>query len=214
MLPINPTLSQIQRMFFDLYAKRNARLYGSPNILLHIFEEASVLAELFRKEEQNLSVAMARLFAWLLAFCNNEGIQLDQAVFHKYHGACPYCGRAKHCLCISSETKTPVWKRGKIENMPQSLPEWQNMFADIYGRVNKIAGREKCWLHVLEELGEVSAAFRLKRPEYLRDELADVFAWLCAFCNGSKINLESALLGLYPGQCNACGQRKCKCPIV
>jgi len=210
------SLRQLQRMFFSIYGERNERLYGSSNLLLHVFEETAVIAESFRKEDhKDIYPAIARFLNWLLGFCNSEGVDLSDAIFAKYHGACPYCGRPMHCTCISAETKPRKWRRQKKNvMMPDSLQAWQDMFKNIYGRVNKVAGREKCWLHLHEELGEVSRAFRLKERVNLRDELADVFAWLVAFCNNSGIGLEFAILRHYPGKCDVCGKKQCQCPIV
>lgn len=209
------TLQQIQTMFFKIFGKRNAKMYGSSNLLLHVFEETAVIAESFRKEDHSAVVpAIARFFGWLVGFCNNEGIDLAAAIFGKYHGCCPYCGRVKHCVCISAETKPKKWLQRKNAAMPESLPAWQEMFKNIFGRVNKVAGRDKCWLHLHEELGEVSRAFRLKERKNLQDELADVFAWLCAFCNNSGISLKDAVLQLYGGKCDVCKQEKCCCPRV
>ncbi len=209
------SLRQIQRMFFSIYGDRNSRLYSSSDLLLHVFEETAVIAESFRKEDRkDLDSAIARLLSWLLGFCNAEGIDLSDAIFGKYHGACPYCGRPMHCTCISAETKTKKWRQKKNVIMPQSLHAWQDMFKNIYGRVNKVAGREKCWLHLHEELGEVSRAFRLKERINLKDELADVFAWLVAFCNNLGIGLEFSILKCYSGRCDVCGKKQCQCPII
>jgi NTP pyrophosphatase (non-canonical NTP hydrolase) len=211
----HPTLRQIQGMLSGIYGKRNAAMYGSSGLLLRVFEETAAVAEALRKEyHKDLVPVIARFFAWLLGFCTNEHINLDEAVFGKYHGACPYCGRTMHCLCISVETKPKEWRRKKNTTMPKSLPAWQEMFKKIYGRVNTIAGTEKCWLHIHEELGEVSRAYRLKARGNLRDELADVFAWLAAFCNNSRIDIESAVLERYQGRCDVCAKEKCRCPKV
>lgn len=211
----HPTLRQIQAMFFRIYDKRNKRIYGSSNLLLHVFEETAIIAESFRKEyHEDLIPTIARLFGWLVGFCNNEGIDLTIVIFGKYHGACPYCGRAKHCVCIGAERKPKGWLKKKNAITPASLPAWQEMFKSIYGRVNAIAGREKCWLHLHEELGEVSRAFRLKERRNLGDEIADAFAWLVAFCNNSRIDLESAVLGQYQNRCDVCKREECRCPKV
>ena len=209
------SLGQIQRMFFNIYGERNAKIYSLADLLLHVFEETAVIAESFRKEDHtDIPKAVAQFFGWLIAFCNGQEINLPKAIFDKYHGACPYCGKSKNCICISSETKPKKWYRNSRPEMPQFLPEWQLMFHNIYGRVNRIAGREKCWLHVNEELGEISRAFRLGQKKPLRDEIADVFAWLVAFCNHMKIDIEEAVLNEYPTKCNVCDRDKCCCPKV
>jgi len=209
------SLDSIQKMFDRIYGKRNAKLYSPADLLLHVFEETAVIAESFRKEDHsNVPKAIARFFGWLIGFCNSQGITLSKAVFDKYHGACPYCGKTTNCICISAETKPKAWHRNSGRKMPQFLFQWQTMFADIYGRVNRVAGMEKCWLHVHEELGEISQAFRLKQQKPLRDEIADVFAWIVAFCNRMKIDIGKAIVDEYPEKCDICGKDKCCCPKV
>lgn len=212
---VHLTLTQIQKMFSDIYARRNAKIYSAAHLVLRIYEETSRMAEIFRKEaDTEIAPNIVHFFGWLIGFCNNEGIDLAEAVFNKYHGACPYCGRAKDCSCISRETKVVKWRRKEGAVMPTSLPDWQAMFRKIYGRMNKAIGKHKVWDHLLEEIGEVSKESRHKRQNELRDELADVFAWLIAFCNNSGIDLETAILSHYPGRCDVCGESKCNCPKI
>lgn len=188
-------------------------IYGAPNVLLRVFEETAAIAELFRKESlNNIPHAFAGLFGWIIGFCNSHGIDLANATFNKYHGACPNCGQELHCVCISAETKPEKWLEKKDAKMPMSLPEWQKMFENIYGRVNRVAGRDKCWQHILEELGEISRAARINIRRDLEDELADSFAWICAFCNTFGFDLEQAVLARYPEACDRCKQKKCICP--
>ncbi|MBU3934916.1 hypothetical protein KKC00_03080 [Patescibacteria group bacterium] len=209
------SLRQFQEMFNLVYGDRNQEMYTPAELLLHIFEETAEIAESLRKEDHNnVPTAIAHFFGWLVAFCNSQKIDLGGAIFAKYHGACPYCGKVKNCICISAETKPGAWHKNKSARVPDSLSGWQVMFDQIYGRVNRVAGREKSWLHVHEELGELSRAFRLGQKRFLKDELADVFAWLIAFCNHLKINLDAVVYAAYPGKCDVCGKKQCKCPKV
>jgi NTP pyrophosphatase (non-canonical NTP hydrolase) len=208
-------LQAIQRMFRDIFAERNKELYDQRDLLLHVFEEASAVAESFRKEDRNeTEIAVARLFGWLFAFLNYCDIDLATAIFEKYHGCCPNCGHEETCACIGVEAKPQKWFGKKDAVMPRTLDEWQKFFDQIYGNVNRVAGAEKCWLHVEEELGEVSRASRLERAQELRYEIADLFAWLAAFCNRARINISGAIISVYPGRCDVCTQEKCKCPKV
>ena len=100
------SLEYLQDMLAGIYGKRNAKLYSSTDLLLHIFEEASVVAETMRKEDNGkIEHDMAVLFAWVLTFCNSRKINLARAVFGKYSGICPYCKRKENCVCISVEAK-------------------------------------------------------------------------------------------------------------
>lgn len=208
-------LQAIQGMFRDIYGERNKKLYDKRDLLLHVFEEAAAVSESFRKENgDETNVAVARLFGWLFAFLNYCDIDLATAVFEKYHGCCPNCGSEKNCICIGVEAKPKKWFRKEDAIMPRTLDEWQGFFGRIFGNVNRVAGEEKCWLHVGEELGEISRATRLEHAQELRHEIADTFAWLVALCNCRRINISNAIISVYPGRCDVCKEEKCRCPKV
>lgn len=213
--PIWKSPDYLQKMLNEIYGKRNRHMYSSTDLLLHVFEEASAVAEEARKEDADkIKYPTVRLFAWLVAFCNQEGLNIAEATFSKYHGLCPYCGRKKNCICISTEAKPAVWFKDPSAKKPVRCSEWQEMFSRIYGNVNKVAGREKAWDHVLEELGELSRAYRLNRKKDMRAELADTFAWFIAFCNHLHIDLFEWVMRVYDHQCDVCKKEKCRCPKV
>lgn len=209
------SLQELQEMFRRIYHGRNIKLYSPAELLLKVFCQASKITESFRHEDHDgIGVPLARAFGWLFAFVNSQNINWAEAVFDKYHGSCPYCGKKCKCICISCETKPRKYRRNNGARMPESVSDWQQMFFRIYGEVNKVAGREKCWQHFVEELGEVGDAFILGQPQELRHELADTFAWLVAFCNRSKIDIAQVIFDNYPNECDVCHSMKCKCPKV
>lgn len=213
---MRPTsLRQWQGMFASIYAQRNRRLYTSADLLLHMIEETAIIAEALRKENlAEIPKAIGHFFGWFCAFCTQGGLDLGQVVFEKYQGICPYCGKRENCICISEETKPRKWRRNSKGKIPLSLGGWQTMFDKIYGRINRVAGRERVWFHVNEELGEASQAFRLEEVGALKREIADIFAWFVAFCNQLSINLSDAIWKVYPYRCDVCRQKKCCCPKV
>lgn len=209
------SLRDWQKILNDIYGERNTELYSPADLLLHVFEETAIIAESQRKEDSTeIGFAVAHFFGWLLAFCDRLEIDLGKAIFSKYAGICPYCGREENCVCISSEKKPDEWFKNPDGSLPETLPEWQSMFRKIYGKINQVAGKQKVWLHVHEELGEVSKAFRLKKEQPLKEELADIFAWLVAFCNLSRIDLDVLIFATYPYRCDVCKKAKCQCSLV
>jgi NTP pyrophosphatase (non-canonical NTP hydrolase) len=208
------SLRQWQELLHSIYGTKNKRDYSSADLLLHVVEEAGQLAEILRKEDGDIRSPLVHLFSWLLAFATSQQIDAEAAVFEKYHGLCPYCGARERCNCISCETKPSKWFRDDKAKPPQSLTGWLNLFCRIYGNVNRVAGRDKVWLHLLEELGEVSKAFRFGGRKALEEELADVFAWFFSLCDCLKIGLDCAVSRTFPGRCDACRQKQCACPKV
>lgn len=212
-------LADWQSMVWYIYNEKDKRDYTPQDLLLHVFEETAKINEGFRKEATaEILESIPGLLIWFLAFCSMADIDLEQAVWRKYHGCCPYCGAGQHCSCISREAKPTVWYQNEMAIMPISLSSWQEMFKGIYGRLNALIGLAKVWDHLLEELGETSRAFRLSfRPndsQELLGEVADAFAWLCSFCNSLKVDLSEIAYAQYPGVCDTCRQPKCACPKV
>jgi len=111
-------------------------------------------------------------------------------------------------------TKPKVYEKDPKAKCPTNLKEWQKMFDMIYGPMNKACGLQKCWLHVHEELCEVSGAYRLGKRRELRNELADLFAWFMSYCNWQELPLGEIVLNLYDERCDTCGKEKCRCPMV
>ena len=209
------SLKKWQKMLEDIYGKKNRRDYTCADILLHVQEEAAKIDEALRKNsEEDAKSAIPFLFCWLMSFCNMTGIDAEEAVWSKYQGICPYCGREEHCMCITAETKPEQWIGNPQGKVPRSLPEWQKMFARIYGRINKTSWPIQVWLHFHEEMGEVSKEFRLGDEVKMREEFADCFAWLMAFCNKLDIDLSTIVWDVYPGKCSHCHEMHCKCPKV
>lgn len=209
------SLNDWQNIFEKIYGKKDRRDYTAADVLLHVQEEAAKIDEALRKGLENEAiVALPFLFCWLLGFCNMAKINAEKAVWSKYQGICPYCGREKDCMCITAETKPKEWIKNPQGKVPESLLEWQEMFTKIYGKINKASWPIQIWLHYHEELGEVSREFRLKEKIKMEEEFADCFAWFIAFCNRLKVSLEDIVWETYPEKCSHCGQEECQCPKV
>lgn len=214
------SLKDWQKMFANIYGEKNKRDYTSAELLLHIVEESAKVAEGLRKENNSeISDCLPQLFAWFFAFCNEMKIDLEKVVWHKYPGICPYCFKESNCMCITEEKK--YHSPDELDNfrkqrnrVPLSLEDWQDMFRRIYGSINKTVWQKGVFLHFLEEIGEISKAFRLREKQNLQDEIADAFAWLMAFSNKLEFKLEDIIYKTYPGKCDVCRKEKCECPPV
>jgi NTP pyrophosphatase (non-canonical NTP hydrolase) len=204
-----------QEMFAGIYTEKDERDYAPADLLLRVQEEAAKIDEGIRKENgPEINNALPHLFCWFLSFCNMVGIDIEEAVWEKYPAVCPYCGREENCMCITEEEKPSQWFKNYGGRIPTSLDDWQEMFRRIYGRINKATWLVQVWLHVHEELGELSREFRLEEISKTREEVADCFAWLMAFCNKLNIQLGAITWRVYPGVCSVCKKDKCQCPKV
>ena len=144
-------------------------------------------------------------------------LNLEDMVWEKYQGLCPYCGVEKNCMCITQDKRPMHWFQNPNGTRPTSLDGFQEMFNGIYGKLNRLLPHIAVWLHLQEEIGETSRAFRLLERQglqMLRNELADVFAWLMAFCNRLQVKLSVLTYDVYPDICDTCRKPRCECPKV
>ena len=217
------SLRSLQEMLRSIYNEHNREFYDDKDLLLRINEEVSKVDKLVRKENTaGMIDYLPRLFAWAVAFPNRVGIDISAALWEKYPRICPYCLTTEHCRCISlrdivkyiPDRPELVEARKSRENMPQTLTDWQEVIATLYKRVNSIQALTAVWLHVSEEVGEVSEAYRKKRNDNLREEQADEMAWILSTATKLGVNLQDLVLSRYPGRCDVCKQEKCQCEVI
>lgn len=218
------TITHFQEMVRGIFEEKDARDYSREDLLLYLAIEQGNITEGIRKgSREEILEAIPVFFIWFLSFCYFIEINLEEAVWDKYHGCCPNCGTTKNCGCIPREEKPKTWFSESKAEMPNSLVEWQKMFFRIYNKINNHTTLDRIFSHLAEEVGEVCKAFLLykyrngskKETENLRNELADVFAQLIAVCNhiqlGGEANLAEITYAKYPDRCNVCKEYKCTC---
>ena len=96
--------------------------------------------------------------------------------------------------------------------LEMELRDLQRLMAEIYLKRDEKRGAEKTLIWMLSEAGEVADAFLKGDAQALRDEVADLLAWLLSFCNVVKIDLEEAILAKYGDGCPICKSKPCRCP--
>jgi len=214
------TISEWQDMFAQLYGKRNEAL-SRETLCLHIVEEVGEVARDLRKEDYvSLREDLPDVFAWLCAYCELVGINLEDAVWEKYPRVCPYCLQKKNCVCVGgsyaiyevSRTQNYASKNSK----PATLDDWLMMFKTIYGNVNTIVMTPGIGLHLMEEIGELAKQLRRDNHETPRhyEGVADVFAWIMALAMkhvDSKQTFGEMVWKIYPRKCKKCNQDRCMC---
>ena len=243
---IPQTLEEWQEMFGKIYGEKN-RKRSKESILLRVVEEASELAEALR--EDNISMSQMKLtvddlkkrksaqkvlewelpdiLAWLCSFCDSVDHRLQEDVWHKYPGVCPYCLEKYHCTC----TVTPYNMRKpkqlidkeldhyrKTGKMITTLDGWTRRYAELYGRINRLFPVEYSGFHALEEIGEVSDDLRKMTErasdfthDALKGEIADVFSWTVAIALRVGLDLSQIVWQKFPSVCPYCGDAPCTC---
>lgn len=231
------SLDQWYRSINTIYWNRNFNRDAS-DIFTHLVEVFGGLS-LFASEKNKPNVEpekfVAKTLAWWMALCAKMGVaDIEQLIWNKYPGVCPYCRQEQHKSVICKQEKAknpnPSWsdlaRIGKDKQKPKDLLEWQQMFHKIFP-----AGDSETYAspfgRLSEELGELAETIRVfpENPGYFLSEAADVFAWLMHIQNivdykkgtaegdfGKNITNNLALA--YPDFCMDCGKNVCSCPPI
>ncbi len=91
------------------------------------------------------------------------------------------------------------------------IAEFQQLINRMYSDKDRARGSAKTFLWLVEEIGELaSAVAKGNDRENLREEFADVLAWLVTLANVEGIDLEEAIKKFTTG-CPGCGEVVCRC---
>lgn len=91
------------------------------------------------------------------------------------------------------------------------IREFQRMMRRIYFHRDSKRGVKKTYMWLVEEVGELGEAIKTGDERQIRDEVADVIAWLASLANLLGVDVEEAALSKYPGRCPKCGMERCVC---
>lgn len=105
--------------------------------------------------------------------------------------------------------------------------EFQSLIHEMYFEKDESRGIPATFLWLTEEIGELAASLRetspeeqarlsadefAKRRENLKQEFADVLAWLATIANVAQVDLSQAISEKYGSGCPGCHKIVCQCP--
>ena len=93
---------------------------------------------------------------------------------------------------------------------PVTLQAFQALIERTYGERDRARGLASTYMWFAEEVGELARALRAKDPQNLREEFADVLAWLSTLASIAGVDLEEASRR-YTSGCPRCGSIPCAC---
>ena len=93
-----------------------------------------------------------------------------------------------------------------------SVRDLQEMIRIMYFEKDAERGVDGTFMWLMEEVGELAAALRNGTSEEIREEFADVIAWLVTIANIVDCDLTAALVEKYGSGCPGCGKFVCICP--
>jgi len=94
------------------------------------------------------------------------------------------------------------------------IREFQESIRQIYLARDAKRGGDRTFLWFLEEVGELTRAYRRREQENVGEEMADVIAWIASMANLLGIDLEGEILKKYPKVCCLCRSNPCICPFA
>jgi NTP pyrophosphatase (non-canonical NTP hydrolase) len=227
----------------DLY-KMTAYIYQDANLsrsreatFLHFVEVCGMLTASDRKKKKvavDVPGALCKALGWYFPLLAKMGISsVEELVFSKFPGVCPYCRKKPHidkeCKLVKGAEGTTDHERvieAGISNrseLPKDLNGWQIMFDEIYPRTS-LTPQSFSTVALFEELGELAESIRVfdRFPHYFYGEAADTFSYLMGLANEYSFSLDeeqvfdfqSEYMSRFPGLCINCGSRSCICPPI
>jgi len=92
------------------------------------------------------------------------------------------------------------------------LRDFQQLIEKMYSHKDRERGPAGTFLWLNEEIGELAAAIAHNNDRAnLKEEFADVLAWLATLANVMDVDLSDALHGKYGQGCPGCGKMVCTC---
>ena len=74
-----------------------------------------------------------------------------------------------------------------------TIRDFQKVIAERYEKTDRARGTPKTFLWFIEEVGELATALNGDDRVNLREEFADVLAWLCTLANINNVDLAEAV---------------------
>ncbi len=157
--------------------------------------------------------AFLDFFRWYVCLCNKLGFKLDDVLWNKYPGVCPYC-LERICKGFSRGIQLESLSRHRSQTgKPRSIRGWQRLIARIYGQVNSTRSPEYLFERLREEVNEAAelaqAPISEQNLEPLSLEMADIGAWFLGTATRLGIDLESGFLSRYNWKCPSCNEIPC-----
>lgn len=92
------------------------------------------------------------------------------------------------------------------------IEEAQDMMRRIYFERDQARGVSGTLNRTFDELNELREAIdNTETKDFIADEVADVFAWLCSLANLLEIDVADAFYKKYTDVCSKCKKSPCEC---
>jgi NTP pyrophosphatase (non-canonical NTP hydrolase) len=98
------------------------------------------------------------------------------------------------------------------ESNRMDLRDFQQLIEKMYSHKDRARGAAGTFVWLIEEIGELAKAVGdNKDPANIKEEFADVLAWLATLANVVDVDLTEAIQAKYGTGCPGCGKMVCTC---
>jgi NTP pyrophosphatase (non-canonical NTP hydrolase) len=214
------TLPGAEAMLVGIYAVHDIQFYPSiKDLVLKFVWSVGVFSSAERKGRADKAQEyLADCFAWWVAICNFLHFEVEDVLWTKFPGICPYGGEEKDCDCEGRKDLVRISEsvvRWHQENgtRPETIADWQAMYERIYGKANRSRGYHFAVARLPEEIMEMIECILpwIEDRQKLKLELADIGARIFALAILLEFSLQEVFLFRYPGRCPTCRLPKCGC---
>lgn len=98
-----------------------------------------------------------------------------------------------------------------------TFADFQQLIHKMYYEKDAERGVDGTFMWLMEEIGELATALRSMDAagpsENLKEEFADVLAWLTTIANVAGVDLSEVIQSKYGTGCPGCGRLACSCPM-
>lgn len=232
--PKPKSVSEFQNYIKDLFGNANTS-HSFEYIYSYLTRNSSYLSRSILRSGENIDFFI-KSFSWLFALSDKLNIDLEAALRKKFPDVCPYC-ISTPCVCAETGKKPPHYKaewviKTELNDKYFSLinansTKTLSLDNAVIGINTLYPANRSIWAaygstyhfsRLFEEIGEIHegyGAFATKERsiDNLRDELADVFAWLLSAWGiaHKQLPLSDAFIKYYYDGCPVCNSNPCKC---
>lgn len=210
------SVASLQWQNETIYGEQNRRNFGDPlRIHCRIGSHFGLAHKCVRKDKtENLPFYLCMSLSWSFALANNLGINLENELWNRFPGVCPYCGQIPCTESCHKTTRALERKDALLPSNSGSFRDLQEMLRRIYPHNTALTSAG----HGLEEIAEVGQAIdhwtgthKNEHFEKIALELADVITHICAVASCIEIDLTNEMGKTFEFGCCKCHKTPCIC---
>ena len=112
----------------------------------------------------------------------------------------------------------PFLAQSKMESKRDiTFSDFQSLIREMYYDKDAERGVDGTFMWLMDEVGELATALRSMDgngpSDNLKEEFADVLAWLTTIANVAGVDLGEVIQNKYGTGCPGCGRLACTCPM-